>query len=187
MFVTFGCAGEQRERIDLIDIACRIDRGRNRTARAVFQFLPFLSVDILPLPGAAFSLLLSLPLVALEKLRVRVTRLRRVTRRWPDTGKGIPGDWSRRRLSDVLSFVGVCVTGALYSTAIEPPRGPLSLSRRSPPLPRARAISYCAQGEAELSLSFSSSLPFVLPSRAQFPRVLVPRLATSKPPQSPSQ
>lgn len=49
-----------------------------------------------------------LPLVFVEKLRVRVTRQRRVTRRWSDTGKGIPGHWSRQRLSDILSFVGVC-------------------------------------------------------------------------------
>lgn len=101
-------------------------------------------LDILPAGGRVFSL----PLVAFEKLRVRVTRLQRATRRWPDTGKGIPGHWSRRRLSDVLSFVDVCVcvTGALYSTAIEPPRGPLP---RSPPLPRA--ISHCAQGVEAIS------------------------------------
>lgn len=95
------------------------------TARAVFLFLLFLSRHPSSRARSPFSP--SLP-IFLEKLRVRVTRLQRVTRRWADTGKGIPGHWSRRRLSDVLSFVGVCVTGALYSTAIEPPRGSLSLS-----------------------------------------------------------
>lgn len=46
-----------------------------------------------------------------------------VTRRCPDTGKGIPGHWSRRRLSDVLSFVGVCRRGMLYAPRRLNPRG----------------------------------------------------------------
>lgn len=94
---------------------------KRTTIRAVFLFL-LSCLDILP------AELCSPPLpVFLEKLRVRVTRLQRVTRRWPDTGKDIPGHWSQRRLSDVLSFVGVC-HWCFILPAIEPPKGLLSLS-----------------------------------------------------------
>jgi len=114
-------------------------------------------------PALYLSLSLSLSLAAFrEKLRVRVTRLRRVTRRWPDTGKGIPGHWSRRRLNDILSFVGVCRRAALCSTAIEPPRVPLSpslaLSLLCLQLLLPCAISRSTQREAA-PLFFSSPLP----------------------------
>jgi len=120
---------------------------------------------LFPSGGPALYPPLSLPLSRAafrEKLRVRVTRLRRVTHRWPDTGKGIPGHWSRRRLNDILSFVGVCRRAALCSTAIEPPRGLLSpslaLSLLCLQLLLPCAISRSARREAA-PLFFSSPLP----------------------------
>lgn len=126
-----------------------------------------------------------------------------VTRRCPDTGKGIPGHWSRRRLSDVLSFVGVCRRGMLYAPRRLNPRGCPCLrlpffavryleleSKRREEGERGRR----ERGEdRRRCLSFSSSpSPVVLRAIVfSLPRTSVLRLsrvrATSKPPKTPSQ
>lgn len=123
-------------KIDLVDIMCPIEKeGSNSNAgfpvsSSFLSILVHASFSLLSLLSSSFS-------ASLEKLWVRVTRLRRVTRRWPDTGKGIPGHWSRRRLSDVLSFRRY-VSSVLYAPQRLNPLGDSCLSHPySPPLSRS--------------------------------------------------
>lgn len=123
-------------------------RQRERTtACTAFLFLLFRSRH--PSSGAAFSFS---PLAFLEKLRVRVTRLRHVTRRWPDTRKRHSRPLVTTALKRRSIFRCVCLCHRCFTPWRLSPRGGPCLSRRSPPLPRA--ISWCARRVVGLPLLF---------------------------------
>lgn len=164
----------------MIDIACRIDRRKEQQHAAVFLFLLFLSRH----PSSrARSPVLSLSPDLSRKITSTCNSVA--------TCNASLGRYRKRHSRSLVttalkrrSIFRRCVSPVLYTPRRLSPRGGPCLSRRSPPLPRA--ISHCAQGEAELP---SPLLRPCLPSfrRAPSSRVLVSRLATSKPLQSLSQ
>lgn len=86
------------------------------------------------------------------------------TRRSFDTGRGIPGHWSWRRLSDVLSFRR-CVSSVLYASRRLNPLGGSCLSTPSPPLSRYLTISSEEEGIRAARLFFFPTFRPASPKR----------------------